>query len=1140
MHKTSHGTRYSATDLVSFLECEHSTTLDVRSLYAPMSRTESDDEAILIQEKGHAHEAAYLERLKRQYPDGEVVDITQHGRSAKGRERATLLAMQAGADIIYQGVLTDGPFVGYIDFMRKVGKRSALGSFSYEPLDTKLGRSTRAKFIVQLALYSALIRRTQGVPPDYLHVVLGTNDEVAYRCADYAHYFDVLRERFLAHAASADTAGTYPEPCSRCNLCHWRDGCEKQRLDDDHLSQVANLSRLHAKRLTAGGVSTMAQLATSATPPDGVRMALPTYLKLHRQAELQHRARATGERYVEHLPLDPQGLRGFYRLPEPSRHDLYFDMEGDPLVPGGLEYLFGVYLWDDAGEPKFVAFWAHSRAAEKCAFENFVDFVTAHLVKHPDAYIYHYADYERTALQRLMMVHGTREAQVDDLLRQHRLVDLYKVVRESIVVSEPNYSIKSIEHFYFDKRTVEVKSAGASIVYYEEWLKTQEQKLLDDIEAYNLDDVKSTAELHKWMLAQRPSIGWARFGDTEKESTTNRTALEARLAPMRQALVDSLPLDPKTWSAEERVRELVYQLLSFHRRAAKPEYWDYFRRKEATVTELIDDAECLGALERDYSRKPEVADRSRRYFYTYPPQETKLRNDSPCQRTDGFNSAGGLVVDTLTRTVSFKVGNSQPAPADKLSVIPPGPIDTEVQQAALLRFAQSFVAGDKTYPALEAFLRHELPRVDCVTQGAALVPDVENPLSHIIETVTALQNSVLFLQGPPGAGKTYTGSHLIVELLKAGKRVAISSNSHHAINNLLGGVEKVAKEKDFFVYGAKRSDKGHEFGGQSIVDVRTNDDIVAGEYDLVAGTSWLFSRPEFDQAFDYLFVDEAGQVALANLIALGTCAKNVVLLGDQMQLSQPVKGVHPGRSGESSLDYLLNGKATIPPEQGIFLKITYRMHSDICRFISDAIYDGRLVSDPSTYVQALVLGPDAHPALKPTGIQFVPVVHDGCSQDSEEEAKVILQLFNSLLKQKFRDKDGVERRMSVDDILVVAPFNVQVNRLRATLPTGARVGTVDAFQGQEAQAVLVSMTTSSGDYAPRNIEFLFSKNRLNVAISRAKSLTVVVASPALQGIRCSTPEEMSLVNTLCFLAAYVNHTDVVEGPRAPLTSALPA
>jgi uncharacterized protein len=272
-----------------------------------------------------------------------------------------------------------------------------------------------------------------------------------------------------------------------------------------------------------------------------------------------------------------------------------------------------------------------------------------------------------------------------------------------------------------------------------------------------------------------------------------------------------------------------------------------------------------------------------------------------------------------------------------------------------------------------------------------------------------------------------------------------------------------------------------------------------------------------DQQLDYIFVDEAGQVALANLVAMGTSAKNIVLLGDQMQLGQPIQGVHPGRSGESSLEYLLNGMATIPPERGIFLGTTWRMHPDVCRFISDAVYDGRLEPEPNNAKQVLLLKNDAHPALMPAGIRYIPIEHDACSQRSHEEAELVLALVNSLLQQRYRDKKNQERPMTLNDILVVAPYNMQVNLLKKVLPEGARVGTVDKFQGQEAEAVIVSMATSSEEYLPRFIEFLYSKNRLNVAISRAKCLALFIANPALMGIRCSTPEEMALVNTLCWV-----------------------
>jgi uncharacterized protein len=295
---------------------------------------------------------------------------------------------------------------------------------------------------------------------------------------------------------------------------------------------------------------------------------------------------------------------------------------------------------------------------------------------------------------------------------------------------------------------------------------------------------------------------------------------------------------------------------------------------------------------------------------------------------------------------------------------------------------------------------------------------------------------------------------------------------------------------------------------------------------LIAGTAWLFADPALEAAVDYLFVDEAGQVSLANLVAMGTAARNILLLGDQMQLGQPIQGVHPGRSGESALDYLLDGQATVPEDRGVFLGTTWRMHEDVCRFISDAVYDGRLLPDAANQRQRLVIDATAHPALKRTGIRFLPVRHDGCKQRSDAEAAVVKDLVDSLLRQAYIDRQGKRRPMTLENILVVAPYNVQVNLLKTLLPEGARVGTIDKFQGQEAEAVIVSMTTSSGEYLPRNIEFLYDKNRLNVAVSRAKCLAVVVASPELLHIRCNSPEQMELVNTLCWLREYADGSNV--------------
>jgi uncharacterized protein len=359
--------------------------------------------------------------------------------------------------------------------------------------------------------------------------------------------------------------------------------------------------------------------------------------------------------------------------------------------------------------------------------------------------------------------------------------------------------------------------------------------------------------------------------------------------------------------------------------------------------------------------------------------------------------------------------------------------------------------------------------------------------------------------------------------LAGGKRVGVMSNSHKAVHHLMTGAIEETLRQGVGVRAVKKATQGREdtelhVKGTRVSNVHSNKDVWASNGNLVGGTAWLFCDEAADQHFDVLFVDEACQVSLANLVAAGTCARNIVLLGDQMQLAQPIQGVHPGRSGDSALDYLLDGAATIAPDRGVFLATTWRMHPEVCRFISEAVYDGRL--EPETYNvrRTLVLRQQAPPLLKAAGIVLAAVAHEGCSQRSEEEARMVAEVYASALKQRYTDRDGAEHAMSPANILVMAPYNVQVNLLKQVLPANARVGTVDKFQGQEAELVIVSMTTSSEQDLPRHIEFLYSKNRLNVAVSRAKCLAIVVANPTLMAIKCRTPEQMALVNTLCWVA----------------------
>jgi uncharacterized protein len=447
-----------------------------------------------------------------------------------------------------------------------------------------------------------------------------------------------------------------------------------------------------------------------------------------------------------------------------------------------------------------------------------------------------------------------------------------------------------------------------------------------------------------------------------------------------------------------------------------------------------------------------------------------------------------------------------------------------VLREAVYRYAEAVVAGDPTrYSALTDILKRALPRLKGLEAGGAIARAGADPVDATVEALYRLQKSYLLVQGPPGAGKTYTASHAIVSLLAAGKTIGVASHSHKAVNTLLKAVEKVAAERGQSFRGIKKSSYEDQFlaEARNIENTLDNDQAARPEYRLVAGTAWLFARPDLDARFDYLFVDEAGQVSLANIVAMGVSARNIVLIGDQMQLSQPIQGAHPGGSGKSGLEHLLDGAATVPPDRGIFLSATRRMHPRVCSFISDAVYEGRLQPDEGAAVQELLIDASLDlEALAPYGVRFVDVIHEGCAQRCQAEADRLSRTYEVLLGQRWRDRDGNERPITGKDILVVTPYNMQVNLLQGILPVGALVGTVDKFQGQEAAVVLVSMTTSSGDDLSRQIEFLYSRNRLNVAISRARCLAVVYCSPRLLEISCSTVDQMKLVNTLCWVKAY--------------------
>ena len=1094
----------SAGDLNTFLGCRHATNLAYRLLSGEaIAKSSADATLELVRRRGLAHEAAFL---RAQEAEGRQVLEIPDGRDLDARVAATTAAMRQGVEVIFQGALARGSWHGFADFLVRVEIPSQLGSWCYEVVDTKLASRPKASHAVQLALYADLVEAVQGLPPPALRLKLGTGREEVLRPADFVHYTRLAGRR-LEDCLDLAVPHTTAEPCGYCTLCDFTAHCKAAWQAADHLSLVANISGSNARKLRTAGVETVAALAAlpeSQRIPD---LSPPTLERLRAQALLQVRARTEG-RTLEILDAAPG--RGFARLPRPDPGDVFFDMEGDPLFPdGGLEYLFGAHV---TGHP-FLAFWAHDRAAEKRAFEDFMDWLASQFALNPASHIYHYNHYETTALKRLAMRHGTRETLLDDMLRRQRFVDLYAVVREQLRISEPRYSLKNVEKFFRDAREGEVETAADSIVAYERYCETGEVKILNEIQEYNCIDCESTADLHNWLLGLRSAdVPWfdpATVAPDQAAEERQRLA-EADREAMSSMLLTGAP------EAERPYRQLVAELCEFHRREQKPQWWAMFDRMERDEAELTADADCLGSLVAEGLSEKDK--RSLLRAYRFPAQDTKLRKGNRPTIAATMEAAGEIfALDADACRVVLKRGAAKGELPETLSLGPSPPVEDRVLRGAVRRFAKAVARGDGRFRAVETILRRERPRIAGKVEGAPILAVGEDPLAGTALAVASLDHSHLFIQGPPGTGKTYTASRAAVALMRQGKRIGVASHSHKAINNLLEGIEAAAKEVGFSFEGVKKATAGNTeqaFEGEFITTVTSNDEV-GEDSQLISGTAWLFAREEQELALDVLFVDEAGQVSLANLVAMGTAAHNIVLVGDQQQLGQPIQGTHPEGTGVSALEHLLQGAATVPPDRGIFLDTSYRMHPSLCGWVSEALYDGRLRAHPSASRQALLLTQDAPVPLVPHGLRFLPVVHTGRTQSCPEEADAVARVWRSLMEQRWTDREGRECVIGPEDVLVVAPYNVQVNLIRRLLPEGARVGTVDKFQGQEAPVVLVSMTTSSGEDLPRDIAFLFSRNRLNVAVSRAKCLAVLFASPRLMEIECGKVEELALVNTLC-------------------------
>jgi uncharacterized protein len=1033
-------------------------------------------------------------------------------------------------------------------------RASGLGhDWIYEVADTKLAHSAKASALIQICSYVDQIERIQGVPPENVYVVtggaeIGVHD---FRTAEMMAYYRHAKRRFEQAIDDAAVGPrtwpiprdeSYPDPVEHCAVCKWFPyNCRVQWRDDDALPLVAGISRRQRELLKANDVTTMHALGELQQPIEleGLKRSQSESIwRMREQARLQVKSGAN--EVPEFELLEPErdadltlvADRGLSALPVPSDHDLFFDFEGDPFAFWeGLEYLFGV--WDGTD---YRGYWALTREEEKDQFELVMDLFHEHWKQHPDMHIYHYGSYEPSRLKQLAGRHATKQDELDDLLRGLVFVDLYRVVQQGVLVGAERYSIKNLEPLYGFKREINLRDANSSIVEFEKLLEFGDPggELKDLIQGYNKDDTVSTERLRDWLEERRLEVQLKpgeelprpHAGAVEPPSEELSDRIRA-VRELEARLTDALPSDPHNQTDTDKATWLVAHLLEWHRREDKSTWWRYYDLMSKSDDELIDEAEPIGGLE--YVEMWELGGRARSnvYRYRFPAQEHKIDVDDslndPQLFAAGEKTGTGSVeaIDDDKLTIDIKRPRTWTGLHPK-SVVALDVIDAKAQREALMRLGEWIAdngidSPDPAWRAARDLLLRWPPRLVGGT-GGPLGLSGESGSDAARRLAPLLGGTMLAIQGPPGSGKTYIGARMILDLVRGGRKVGISSNSHKVIGNLLEAVLEAARDEQVTVRIVQKGKEGEAVRDPAVRRVEENADVAdalaSGDSDIAAGTPWLWARPEMSSLVDTLFVDEAGQVSLANVVAMSGSARNVVLLGDPQQLDQPTQGVHPDGAGKSALGHFLGDNETVPVESGVFLEKTWRMHPEITAYTSALFYEGKLISVDGLDQQR-VIGDDEWSGA---GLRWVEVPHDGNTNASPEEAAKVVEIVKSLVSREWINEEGERRPIAPDDVRVVSPYNAHrllIDELLAKAGlSGVPVGTVDKFQGQEAAVSIYTMATSRPDDAPRGMGFLYSLNRLNVATSRARALAIVVASPALLQAVPGSPAQLRMANGL--------------------------
>jgi uncharacterized protein len=890
---------------------------------------------------------------------------------------------------------------------------------------------------------------------------------------------------------------------------------------------VAGISKLQIKELQAHGVERLAALARQPLPlewkPD--RGSVEGYVRLREQARVQLLAREEKRPVYELLPRE-RG-RGLARLPRPSGRDVFFDIEGDPFAgENGREYLFGYAVRNGQEEIRYQSLWALRPGEERSMFERFVADMMQRWAADPDFHIYHYAAYEPSALKRLMGRYAVCEEGIDRMLRAGVFVDLYSIVRQSILAGAESYSIKQLEPLFGFEREENLPEVRAQLSTVERAIEFGEtaslsKEALRAVESYNRDDCIATLRLRDWLEARRSEVvaageavdrPVAEAGDPSEKFKER----QLKIQQLADQLLQDLPDDRETWSEEHHALWRLAHMLGWHWREEKVIYWEYYRLVAMDSEELLDEKTGVGGLRFE----GEVGGTSRCpiHEYSFPPQEVDLKEEESLH--EGEVKIGTVVsLDQAERLLRIRK-TQRSAAFHPNAVFAHEMFSTKTLAGSLFRLGKWVVAHGPDaageYRAARDLLLAARPRFAAGAVGLGR-QQCESTLDLARRLALELGHGTLPVQGPPGSGKTYSGARMVTALVAAGKKVGVTANSHKVIRKLLEEVIRAAREERLPLRCVEKVSEISESGPDGITEVLKNSEVLAaleaGEAQVAAGTAWQWARKEFFESVDVLVVDEAGQMSLANTLAVAQAGTALVLLGDPQQLEQPQKGSHPEGTDVSALEHILGNSDTIADDRGLFLNETWRLHPSLSEFTSEVFYDGRLASRPELRVQRI----EGTRPFVASGLWFVPVTHEGNQSSAPQEIEPVAQIVACLSAPgaSWTMSNGRRLPLRLSEILIVTPYNAQVALLSKRLGRYARVGTVDKFQGQEAPVVVYSMTSSRPEETPRGMEFLYSPNRLNVATSRARCVCILVGSPLLFEPECRSPRQMELANAFC-------------------------